>query len=78
MRLHIIPLRSISGAAQAQNFAGAAHVYPREKAMATMWWVDLWERFYAATDKESMDMTEKQETLKRWVQDIDHTFKNHR
>ena len=32
-------LRSISGAAHAQNFAGAAHVDPLKKAVVIMWWV---------------------------------------
>ena len=78
MRLRSIHLRSISGAAQAQNFAGAAHVYPLEKAVVTMWWVDLWKRFCAATEKESLDLLEKAESLKRWVRDIDRTFKKDR
>ena len=78
MRGGKLHLRSISGAAQAQNFTGAAHVDPLRKAVVTMWWVDLWERFCAAADKESLDLLEKAESLKRWVQDLDRTFKKNR
>ena len=46
--------------------------------MATMWWVHLWNRFCAAADKESLDFLERAESLKRWVQDLDRTFKKYR
>ena len=71
-------LRSISGAAHAQNCAGAAHVDPLKKAVVIMWWVVAWERFCAASDKESLDRLERAESLKVYLQELDRTFKKER
>ena len=71
-------LRSISGAAHAQKYPGAAHVGPLIRVAVMVWWVLVWDRFCSVSDKESLDILETAESPKLFLQNLDRTFMEER